>query len=241
MEEIKAEFKLKTMTSILLILTLITDALSGVFLYIAPFGRYANWTGWTLWGLTKPEWGGIHTIFSYLFIIIVCFHLYYNRNTLFHFIWSKAKGVMSLKQELIVALSVVVFVFVGTLANLQPFRVVIDFGQKVKISWEKGIIKSPVLPYSIPFKQFKRGRSYRRSIFKTGHPGKREFLEMETESALTDKMRNSNEAMPIYEYKHTGQPGRWAGVQTQINRYMMEFCFDCKLALFSGFLTNKTM
>ena len=55
MEEIKTGFKLKEMTSILLIFTLIIDALSGVILYIAPFGRYANWTVWTLWGLTKPN------------------------------------------------------------------------------------------------------------------------------------------------------------------------------------------
>jgi hypothetical protein len=58
------KFKWRGMMTLLLVLAVLLDIISGVILYITPPGRFANWTDWTLWGLNKHEWGAIHTIFS---------------------------------------------------------------------------------------------------------------------------------------------------------------------------------
>ena len=47
------------------------------------------------------------------------------------------KSALNLKRELAVAAGIVVFAFLGTLWNIQPFQAVIDFGHNAKLSWEQ--------------------------------------------------------------------------------------------------------
>ena len=74
----KQGFKLRGLMTFLLVLSLFIDIVSGVILYIVPPGRITNWTNWTLWGLSKHQWVALHTIFSYILILIVLGHLYFN-------------------------------------------------------------------------------------------------------------------------------------------------------------------
>jgi hypothetical protein len=140
--KMKRGFKWRGMTTFLLILALLVDTVSGVVLYITPPGRFANWTNWTLWGVTKQQWGAIHTIFSYLLLIIVAFHLYYNWRVVVHFAWSKIRKAINLRRELAVATVIALLVFIGTLWNVQPFSAVMDFGDRMKHSWERGQISA---------------------------------------------------------------------------------------------------
>jgi len=131
-------FKWRGMMTLLLVLAVLVDIVSGVILYITPPGRFANWTNWTLWGLNKHEWGAIHTIFSYLLVLVLVGHLYFNWRVLVHFVWSKIGHTLNLKKELAVASLIILFVFMGTLWDVQPFSAVMNFGEKMKLSWEKG-------------------------------------------------------------------------------------------------------
>ena len=42
---------------------------TGIVLYIVPHGRVAYWTLWSLAGLEKDQWAGIHMTFGGVFII----------------------------------------------------------------------------------------------------------------------------------------------------------------------------
>lgn len=132
----KLGFKWRGLATFLLSLGMLVEIVSGVVLYITPPGRYANWNNWTLWGLTKGEWGAIHTIFGYLLLIIIGLHLYFNWRVIAHFFWSKMKNTFNLKKELAVSAVVTVFIFTGTLWGIPPFSTIMDLGEDAKLSWE---------------------------------------------------------------------------------------------------------
>ncbi len=43
-------------------------------LFVSPPGRVANWTNWSLVGLTKHQWGGLHIWFSTVFLFVAIVH-----------------------------------------------------------------------------------------------------------------------------------------------------------------------
>lgn len=133
----KKPFKWRGVATFTLIMALAVEIISGVVLYITPPGRYAHWTNWTLWGLSKEGWGAIHTIFGYMLLIIIAGHLYYNWRVIVAFVWSKVRHTFNLKRELAVATIISLAVFLGTFWNLPPFSTVMNFGEKAKRSWEQ--------------------------------------------------------------------------------------------------------
>jgi hypothetical protein len=133
----KKPFKWRGVATFMLIIAIAFEVISGVVLYITPPGRYAHWTNWTLWGLSKEGWGAMHTIFGYLLLIIIAGHLYYNWRVIVAFVWSKVRHTFNLKRELAVATIISLAVFLGTFWNLAPFSTVMNFGEKAKHSWEQ--------------------------------------------------------------------------------------------------------
>lgn len=140
-------FKWRGMMTLLLALTLLVDAVSGIILYLTPIGRFANWTNWTLWGLSKGDWKSIHMVFSLLLVLIIAGHLYFNWRVLIHFVWSKIQHGLNLKRELAVSIVIILAVFIGTLWNIQPFSSVTDLRERAKYSWESGDIKAQRVGY----------------------------------------------------------------------------------------------
>jgi predicted DNA-binding protein YlxM (UPF0122 family) len=119
---------------------------SGFILYVAPPGRIANWGTWKLMLFTKSEWQSLHTIFSYLFFILVIVHLFFvNWKTFLTYFKSKIKAGLNRKWELLIAMALTIFIFVGTLSNWTPFGSVMTFGEKLKGSWENKFSSPPIL------------------------------------------------------------------------------------------------
>ena len=126
------------MFTFLVVLALVVDAVSGIILYITPPGRIAHWGNWTLWGLNKGGWQAIHTVFSFLLLLVIVGHLYFNWRVLVHFFWSKIQNALNLKWELAVATVIILIVFMGTLWNVQPFKSVMTLRRDLKLSWAEG-------------------------------------------------------------------------------------------------------
>jgi hypothetical protein len=143
-ERQKKTFKFRGMTTLLVTISFIVDTVSGIILYIAPPGRIAHWTNWTYWGLDKDQWAAIHTIFGYLLLIIVAWHLYYNWRTFIHYLWDKVRKALNLRWELLAATLVSLGVFLGTLWEIPPFSTTMDIGEKAKNSWEQSLQGPPV-------------------------------------------------------------------------------------------------
>lgn len=125
----------KGLTSFFMTLGFIQLLLSGVILYIVPPGRVAQWVDWTLFGLTKIQWGNIHTLSGFMLLIAGVFHLYFNWKPLKHYLYSRVKQRVNLKKELVISLGITAIMVFSSIVELPPFSYIFDFSEYAKDSW----------------------------------------------------------------------------------------------------------
>jgi len=131
----KKPFKLHAFISVYMTITSILIAISGVILYIAPPGRIAHWSYWSMLGLTKGEWQGIHIIFTFIIVIAGILHIIYNWKPLISYLSNKVSAKTSIRKELTFSLVAIVLIFVGTYYHVPPFSLVLDLGEDITDSW----------------------------------------------------------------------------------------------------------
>ena len=142
--DMKKQFNWRSFISVLTALSFIGMAFTGVILFVVPPGRVANWTGWTLIGLTKHEWIGLHDWFSIIFVAASVIHLYLNWKPFVSYFKSKATKAFSLRAEWMAALVVCAVVFVGTLSDIRPFSSLLEWNENIKHSWENPQQRAPI-------------------------------------------------------------------------------------------------
>jgi len=140
----KKRFNWRSFISVLTALSFIGMTFTGVILFVVPPGRVANWTGWTLIGLTKHEWIGLHDWFSIIFVVASVIHLYLNWKPFVSYFKSKATKAFALRGEWAAALVVCAFVFVGTLGDIRPFSSLLAWNESIKHSWENPQQRAPI-------------------------------------------------------------------------------------------------
>ncbi len=135
---------LRKFISLYMTISFIVMIVSGIILYIAPSGRIAHWSYWSMLGLTKTEWQNIHTIFTFLFVLAGLLHIIYNFKPIIHYLTNKSVGNKSISKELIYSIIFSIFVFVGTYLQIQPFSFVLELGEDITESWENESTEPPM-------------------------------------------------------------------------------------------------
>ncbi len=126
--------------------------ISGIVLYVAPPGRYANFAGWQVLGVDKAGWESIHTNFSWIFLILTTLHLYFNWRVIRGYLRRGLVWTVRYRLELGTATGVTLLVLAGTIMNWPPFSTVMNFGETVKRYWETQgvtVIGSPWIVLSL--------------------------------------------------------------------------------------------
>ena len=139
-----AKFNLRGFVSVLTTFSFLLLAVSGLVLFITPPGRVANWTGWQFLGLTKIQWGSVHIWFSFTFLLVSLFHVYFNWKVLLNYFKNRVSRSFAFKREWTAALIVCVVLYVGTLAEIPPFSSLIAFNDSIKNSWEQDDQRAPI-------------------------------------------------------------------------------------------------
>lgn len=140
-------FSWKAFISFYIVFSFVVLGLSGIVLYVAPPGRVANWSVWTLVALTKAQWQAVHTIFSFIFIVAASFHIFFNWKVLVAYVKSKLHDGIRMKRELTAASIVGLTLMVATIAGLPPFSTVMDAGDDIKNAWTVPTSEPP-LPHA---------------------------------------------------------------------------------------------
>ena len=109
---------------------------SSIVLYIMPHGRVAYFTGWKFLGIDKDGWDNLHVIFGILMVIVAVWHIIVN--------WKVMKKYL-MQKESVFALLITAFISIGTISNIQPFKVVSDFEEMIKNSWEVSKVDIPLV------------------------------------------------------------------------------------------------
>jgi hypothetical protein len=140
-------FSWKAFISFYIVFSFVVLGLSGIVLYVAPPGRVANWSVWTLVALTKAQWQAVHTIFSFIFLLAASFHIYFNWKVLVAYVKSKMHEGIRMKRELASASAVGAVLLTVTIAGLPPFSTVMDVGDDIKNAWTVPTSEPP-LPHA---------------------------------------------------------------------------------------------
>jgi hypothetical protein len=116
---------------------------TGVILFITPPGRIANWANWELFGLSKEQYGQIHSTFMVIFIIGVLLHVYYNWKPMMSYLKNKSKEFVFFTKDMLVASTLFFLFLFGTIYEISPFSNFLKFGNDIKSSWEKDYGTAP--------------------------------------------------------------------------------------------------
>lgn len=100
--------------------------ISGIVLFIAPSGRIAAATKWTLLWLNKDAWVNLHNVFAILFVVGLIWHLVFNWKPLSNYVISRASHHVNLWREMLAATAIVVLLVVLVAENLPPVDVLTD-------------------------------------------------------------------------------------------------------------------
>ena len=139
-----ARFHWRAFVTLFVTLSFLLIATSGLVLYVAPPGRVAHWSLWTLAGLDKEAWQSVHTVFAFLFVLAGVFHVYFNWRILWSYLRSKLVAGIRMKRELGLAAGLVVAISALTIAGLPPFATVMDVGTRAKEGWSVEGAEPPV-------------------------------------------------------------------------------------------------
>ncbi len=140
----RAGFSGRSLVSVTTAWAFVALVATGAILYVVPPGRIANWTGWTLLGLTKAQWQGLHVSFAALFVLASAFHVYLNWRALLGYFMGRASKALALRVEWILATAVCALVAGGSLAGLPPFSSLQAWEERIKESWDRREERPPV-------------------------------------------------------------------------------------------------
>lgn len=139
-----ARFRFRSLVSVSLVLCALALAVTGAILFIVPPGRVANWTGWTLLGLTKDRWQSLHIGFAILFVLGAGLHAYFNVKPLLSYFRDRERRTFALRREWVAALCLSALVAIGTLAGLPPFSSLIAFQEEIKRGYDRREEPAPI-------------------------------------------------------------------------------------------------
>ncbi len=137
-------FRGRSFVSVLTTISFLVLAFTGIFLYIVPPGRVANWTDWRLLGLSKHQWQGLHMCFAIVFLATSAFHIYLNWRALISYFKSRPQGTFAVRWEWVLAVLVSAIVGVGTLSDAPPFSSLLALQEEIKHSWEEPAQRAPI-------------------------------------------------------------------------------------------------
>jgi len=129
--------KIRRVISLTLFMSFIVMVYSGIMLFLCPQGRVAYWTGWRLFGLSKEQYGEIHTTCMILFVVSGIWHITLNWNPIKSYLKNRSREMRIFTREFNVALLLVVAFIVGTLVGAAPWSSLLTWGESVKDYWER--------------------------------------------------------------------------------------------------------
>jgi len=140
----KKRFHTRSFISFALFISMIWIFVTGTALYIAPPGRVAHWQFWTFLGFDKDQWQAQHTLFSYLFVVLACLHLFtLNWRNFWCYVVLKSRSGFRKSKEFVAAMLLMVLFFAGTIIEIPPFSSFFDLGESIGKTWEIDELKGP--------------------------------------------------------------------------------------------------
>ena len=144
----RKKFRIKVFVSFTLALSFVMSSVSGVLLYLRPEGSLAAWTGWSILGLDKKQWEGMHSVSVLIFLLSSIFHIVYNWKVFVSYFRNKKKGrifadFFSSVREFSAAVLLVGIIFSGFLTGWSPFQWITNLRSEFKDGFPSVAVQPP--------------------------------------------------------------------------------------------------
>lgn len=137
-------FSWRAFVSFVVLFAFTVLAVTGIALYATPPGRVANWSNWTLLGLTKTNWQAVHMVFGFLFVVAGAFHLFFNWKVLLNYLRSRVHAGIPRRRELAWSAVAGVALVVMSIADLPPISAVSSVRDQLANSWSSDRTEPPI-------------------------------------------------------------------------------------------------
>ena len=137
-------FSWRAFVSFVVLFAFAVLAVTGIALYATPPGRVANWSGWTLLGLTKANWQAVHMVFGFLFVVAGAFHLFFNGKVLLNYLRSRVHAGIPRRRELAWATLAGMGLVTMSIADLPPVNAVASIREQLANSWSTDSTEPPI-------------------------------------------------------------------------------------------------
>ena len=138
----KKRFRLRAFASFGLLWSFGLSALAGIALFFRPEGSLASWSGWSLLGLNKSGWEGVHTLAVVALIFFGGLHVVLNWKALWGYLRRTAAPFEGAKREFAAATLLVALLAAAAIGRWPPAWALMDARAAIK----KGALAVDVLP-----------------------------------------------------------------------------------------------
>ena len=207
-------FYTRGFTTFLLLMAAVVIFTSGAVLYVTPKGRVAHWTGWTMLGLEKEQWGSIHITAGLLFVAIAALHVFYNWKVLLNYIRSRRTQGFRQRKEFAAALAIAALFVAGTLWEVPPFSSVIALHEEIKDYWEANSLQAPVA-HAEELTLDELARRIHMSLDEVVDALEKEDIEVADRSATVGEVAEGNSTTPDALYRLV-RPGRGGSCDDEV-------------------------
>jgi HAMP domain-containing protein len=125
-------FRVRPFASFGALLSFFAATVAGIVLFFRPEGTLASWTRWTVFGLDKKGWEGVHTCFVAVFVVFALLHAIINWPVLVGYFRRSAMRPTRAISELSAAVLVVSLLVVATVLRWQPLWSLMDLRNSIK-------------------------------------------------------------------------------------------------------------
>ena len=127
----------KKITSFVMLYSFIVMVLSGIILFISPFGRLSIMIRWEMLGLDKMQWQALHIIFMVIFAVGGIIHILYNIKAIKNYLKSKSKKMVVLTTSHSIAIGITASLFYVTINHMEPFESFVKMNKSFNNYWTK--------------------------------------------------------------------------------------------------------
>jgi hypothetical protein len=125
-------FRWRAFTAFGMLFSFLATSVAGVILYLRPEGSLASWTRWSVLGIDKKGWEGVHILFVIPFLIFAASHVVLNARSILHYLRTAASRGWRAKREFGLALGLSALVVAAAVGHWQPLSKVIDLRAAIK-------------------------------------------------------------------------------------------------------------
>ncbi len=125
----------RKITSFIMLYSFIIMVLSGIMLFISPFGRLAMMIQWSFLGLDKMQWQALHLIFMLIFTLAGLLHILYNYKAIKNYLKNKSKKIVIFTTANLIAIAITASLFFVTISHMEPFESFVKMNKSFNDYW----------------------------------------------------------------------------------------------------------